>query len=382
MRRPSTLEVRLDILEEHIEDLGFLWIQRDGVLDAEDWSLADLSSLEARADAHRDAALLSSPHAARLALEQLRSGDAATACGCALVLLDAAEPAPVLAALQDADPPVREGVRLALRDSGIDALVTELESLARSSDWDCAWRAADALAFHHRPVPVPSAWFDSEAPEVRASAWALMALAREPLDGARLKLALEDPAESVRWKALTAALVRSSRPDASLARAACKWPRTPMTLRALSILGGAPAWELVAGLAAGSGDESAAALVSLAGFGRVEAVPILLPHLDSELAPTARTAMERLLAPPKESMLSRAQAERWWDSARSRFDAARTWQLGIPVDVTPAAQWLSRLPLAWRRDAWLGAMAAGRPVPKVDLDGRASGPRGQPVPAR
>lgn len=372
MRRPTALELRLDVLEEHVEDLGFLWAQRHAVLDAADWSLEELTELEARADAHRDAAKLAAPYAAALAKARLRTGDAATACGCAMVLVDASEPAPALAALAEADAPVREGVRLALRDAEIALIDPELRLLSRSDDDDCAWRAADVLAFRGLQVAPRREWFESHSPEVRAGAWSLISRAADRVDDALLARALADDDEGVRWSAFVAAIIRTARPASALEHAVSAWPRTPVTLRALSILGGRTAWDNVLSLASSSDELTPAALVALAGFGRTEAVPVLMARLDDEVAPLARTALQRLLAAPTDRLRSRALAEQWWGREHTNFDPARRWQIGIAVDVAPISSWFPSLALAWRRDAWLAAKAAGRRVAAVELEGRAA----------
>ena len=64
IRRPPVL---LDVLEEHFEELDFLWEQREGVIFAPDWNLQELAELEERAEAHLDGLRIGAEHSVAIA---------------------------------------------------------------------------------------------------------------------------------------------------------------------------------------------------------------------------------------------------------------------------------------------------------------------------
>ena len=141
--RPPVLP---DIVEEHFEDLDFLWEQRERVVHAADWDLDDLADLEERAEAHLDGLRLAEAHAVDLALPHIEGGSVSAATAAAFVLMETGEAewrAKVLAALEQGPPEARDGIRIALRHVAVDAVGESLLRLAREGA--PAVRAAAAL---------------------------------------------------------------------------------------------------------------------------------------------------------------------------------------------------------------------------------------------
>src|SRR5437867_11312984 len=114
--------VMLDVLEEHFEELDFLWQQRENVLFAPDWNLADLSALEERAEAHLDGLRIGESHSVEIALRHLLGEErgAATAATFTLMEMESAHmEEAVVAALATAPGEAREGIRIGLRHSAL-----------------------------------------------------------------------------------------------------------------------------------------------------------------------------------------------------------------------------------------------------------------------
>src|SRR5690606_28957351 len=91
----------VDILEEHQEELLWLWPQWQAALRSDDYVPAELADLEERIEAHTDALVLADEAAVPL-LEPALAGEPAEALAAAYALLRMADPeraAPVLDAL-------------------------------------------------------------------------------------------------------------------------------------------------------------------------------------------------------------------------------------------------------------------------------------------
>ena len=148
--------VMLDILEEHFEELDFLWEQREGVVFAPDWTLKELAELEERTEAHLDGLCVGQGHSVDIARTALTGEERGATTAAAFVFLALDRPfldTEVLDAFKKGPPEARAGIRIALRHSPIDRLVEPLRALVKTGEPAVRAAAADVLAFHRKPAP-------------------------------------------------------------------------------------------------------------------------------------------------------------------------------------------------------------------------------------
>ncbi len=390
MRVPGRPPVLLDIVEEHFDELDFLWEQREANLFTPDWNLGDLAWHEERAEAHLDGLRLAELHGIDLAVARIAGGEMGAALAATLVLCaDASDRhlEPVRAALRKGDPPVLDGARRALRHGVPDALRPLLDELAGSDDPLRAVAARDVLAFH-RQLPAGDERLLADAtPAVCCLAFGIAARGGQ-LTAAALRTALEHADPAVRGAAMRAA-------------AWIGWPELLAVCRANASRATDPDPEAVAMLGALGGDEDAAtlrqalerpelaatAIQALGALGRTASVPLLLDLMsDAALGVPAAKAYRRITGsdaafgekpfppPPvaegedesEELPPAPAAARADWQRRSGAMPAKTAWQHGrsIPDQALPPD--LDVLPLDSRRDVYLRLRA--RRVPVVDLE--------------
>ena len=199
----------MDILEEHLEELAWLWPLRQTMLASGEHDLVALGRVERRIAAHADALVLAGEIAMPL-LEQAIEGDEGSAAAAAHVLLSMRRPDAselVLKALPAAAGPARTGLRVGMRAGPKDILTEELTRLAREAAPAIAVIAADVLAFRGAPPPSPERIVDfiqDQDPEVRCTGWRLVGLVRAGLAPKLYSQAMSDSAPGVRDAALRA----------------------------------------------------------------------------------------------------------------------------------------------------------------------------------
>jgi len=390
--RPPVLR---DIVEEHFEELDFLWEVRESVIFAPDWNLEELAELEERAEAHLDGLRLAELHAVDVARPHLAGEHRSGATAATFVFMESGDPelaGGVLAALANADAPARDGIRIGLRHSRIDAIETQLFELAASGPSCVRAEAADVLAFHRRRVPDISALLTDN--DTRLLAFGALGRVGRGLDERTFLAALDSEAGEVRCAVLEAA-ARSRMPGLDeLCRLAALRADHP-DLEALAFLGvlAQPQDLKLLISAAERADTAAAAARALGAFGRLEAIPVLLRMMESaKCADAAGAAFTRItgaqdVETPVEQTagvagdidaefadesprIDATRAAAWWRSHESRFQRGARWQAGRNVDGNPLD--LDDLPLAVRRDLYLGARGGGSgSVPDRELEARA-----------
>ena len=126
------MEFLRDILEEHLEEAGFLYAQRQGALANDDYDPADLAGLEERLLAHVDGLVVAGNGAWELLADLLTSGDEGEAFTAALVALASGEAdrrGELLAALGEASGETLIGLSAAFCLSGLGDLAEPLRDL-------------------------------------------------------------------------------------------------------------------------------------------------------------------------------------------------------------------------------------------------------------
>ncbi|UCC71422.1 MAG: hypothetical protein JSV86_13630 [Gemmatimonadota bacterium] len=199
-----------DILEEHLEELAFLWGQRQRALRDPDYTLRSFSDLEERIQAHLQGVLVVGDQSLPLLEEGLSSDDELVVFASALSLLHSRVPssaAHVFDAFRNAQGNKLVGLRQALSHGPIDHLQAQIGPLPLSSALPVAVAAAEALAFHsalRATAPEIERFVANEEPEVRMNGWRLAGYLGLALDPKTYAAAVRDEGRSVRRAALEA----------------------------------------------------------------------------------------------------------------------------------------------------------------------------------
>lgn len=377
--------VMLDLLEEHLEDLDFLWEQREGMLFASEWTTAELAALEERADAHLDALQLAGASAIELARPRAPAADRGLATAAALVMMSAADAdlAAEVVSLLAAEGGAGDGARIALRHSEPRHAAGPLLELAQGGSPIARARASDVLAFHGLPTP---RGFDrlvaADDLEARRLAHAAAGRFGGPWDPAFLEAALAGDDQGLRIAAFEAS-ARLGSPDlpGALRAAATRADPCPDALRWLGVLGDRRDLPLL--IAALDREAlAAAAIAGLGALGDVTAAPALLARMgEPATAAAAGAAFVRLTGAPSLSakeaasppadltedeqdfrdeapLLDPDRARKFWCAAAARFAPGARWQHGVDVTaVERRPELLSQVALETRRDLFLSARA-------------------------
>ena len=180
-----------EVYAKHLEEFAFLWGQGQAALRSPDYTLSDVAALEERLAAHRDGLLLAG-EAAIPALEAVMAGDdpqAASAAAYVLLSLRIPKAAErVVQALLQAEGEKLEALRQPLCHGPIDLIERPLRDAAASAPAPAAVTALEALAFHRRPdlaVDRMVAYLQDKNPQVRRTAWHVMAVLNAPGVGSR-----------------------------------------------------------------------------------------------------------------------------------------------------------------------------------------------------
>jgi len=366
----------LDIVEEHFDELDFLWEHREANVFTPDWTLHNLAEHEERVEAHLDGLRLAELHAVDLALDRISGGKTSAAAASTFVLCDTGRAdflEVVLTQLRGEKVAIVDGVRSALRHSSIDSVRATLEQIANAGPIAPAAAAIDVLAFHHHQCPPLSRFHEDEAPWVRVLALGAGGRLRNLRDE-DLASALEHPEPIVRRAALYAA-ARSGVP--ALARR-CRIMATRGTdpdadaLTFLGVLGDERDLSLLQD-AVRRADLAEAAIAGVGAMGSLAGIPWLIELMADEALGVFATAAYRRITgaehvegarpfPPapvgegedeQEALPpdpEKAAAD--WKKRSRTMTTDRAWQSGVPVDQTALSAEFDRLTLEARRDVF------------------------------
>lgn len=395
MHEPGRPPVMLDIVEEHFDELDFLWEQREANLFTPDWRLRDLAWHEERAEAHLDGLRLAGLWAVDLAQPRLCSGEMATALASALVLCadeSGALLAPLIAALRTADPPVVDGIRRALRHGVPAPLWPVLRELAAGGDPSRAAAALDVLAFVRTDgVDCGELPRGARGPALEL---AFAAAGRQrTFDPTMLASALEQAEPRTRAAGLRAAAACGVASLVTACREAATRPTDPDP-EAITMLGalGEPADEALLRAALQRPELASSAVAALGALGRTTAVPLLIELTrDDALGVPAAFAYQRITGfrdvfgekpwPPPAVADGEDESEDLppapdaiaadWQKRGRHFAADRTWQFGAEIPADRLPECFDDLPLHARADVYWRLRARRAKVPDIELEAQA-----------
>jgi uncharacterized protein (TIGR02270 family) len=388
----------LDVLEEHLEELDFLWEQREGLLRAADWTLPELAAHEGRAEAHLDGLRIGGDAAAAIARPLLHGEERSAATAATLVLMSLGLAAEVLDAAMAAAPEIRDGIRIGLRHADVRGIAARLSEMASSGEPGLRALAADVLAFHRLPAPKGLAELRfAEDPEIRAVVYGAIGRFGGPWSVDLLTGALRQESTALRRAALEAS-ARLGLPNLGpvCARAATGETPVPEAVAFCGVVGG-PEAEAALEAALRQPATAGAALRGLGALGRAGRVPLLLEAMsDPALAPAAGAAFLRIVGPgeiladappaPDPGMSEDEadlrdetpppdpeKARRLWESRSGRFAPDRRWQGGQDVTEAFGRPVFDALSLEARCDLYFRARSmAGARAADLEIEARAA----------
>lgn len=245
MQRTPTLFVP-DVLERHVEEIGFLWGQRQAALRSPDYTLTDVAALEDWIAAHLDGVRAARERAIPFLEAQLTSDDPLGVFAAAFALLHLrgeAETSRVLDAFTSASGEQLGGLREAMCHSPLNGREPRIDDLFHRAPAPTSAAAGQILAYHAalRPSGDDVRRFCQDAdPQVRVWGWQLVGYLGVPVDAKTYAAAMREDEPAVRRAAVEAGAWCGERGIVMLGR---KFAATPSAdhldlLEMLAILGG------------------------------------------------------------------------------------------------------------------------------------------------
>jgi uncharacterized protein (TIGR02270 family) len=211
MSAPPRLAFIPDIVEEHFEELQFLWVQRRNALRSSQVRERELVMLEERIEAHAEAMLVIGDRVVDFVRPALAGDEEMPAFAAATALLRLATPDAierVAEAFGGASGNKLAGLRDALACGAARPLTAQLTAQFLSAQPDRAAAAGEVLAFHSAMSPNAGQLerlVSAEQPFARASAWRLVAYCAVTVPAGWYARGLTDEDPAAKRAALTAA---------------------------------------------------------------------------------------------------------------------------------------------------------------------------------
>jgi len=391
----NKLKVIPDILEEHFEELAFLWGQRQEALYSPEYTLPELLDLEERIEAHVQGLLVGSENTIGFIEGGLSQDEPLEVFAAAYTLLrlnieSAARQ--VMDAFLQAEGPQLDGIREALSHGPIETVTAQLSEAVTSAPASIAAAAAEALAFHRKldpTIPRLAEFSQDKDAQVRRTAWRLIMLVSpvgplSPDVAARLSdAAMHDENPSVRAEALQTAAWTMQPWLLEHCRTLCDRPHPDNAdaILLLAILGQPFDLERIQGVARAA-ELGPTRFDVLGAFGHPGVVETLLEGMQSKdpLTATAAGAAftkitgadiesdQKVRVPPEDggepdefeqefldevTLPDPASARAHWEQVKAEFSKGTRWCRGLNLTGIPPHEFMLQLDLESRRQACL-----------------------------
>ncbi|GEL75582.1 TIGR02270 family protein [Myxococcus virescens] len=162
----------VDVLEEHLDEAEFRWLQWENALGAPDFSLTETARLEELLLAHLDGLVVGASTAVEAVLRPaFETEDAFRISAAAYALLALGEVDEVLLRLREAEPEARAAIRRALELSEAPGLGARLLDLLKREDTALQAAVLEALSIRQEAPPeVLAHFFTHDEPRARVAA--------------------------------------------------------------------------------------------------------------------------------------------------------------------------------------------------------------------
>jgi uncharacterized protein (TIGR02270 family) len=286
-----------DVLEEHLEELAFLWGQRRAALRDPDYRIREFSDLEERITAHLRGILAVGDMALPLLEETLSEGDSLDLFAAAYSLLHFGSDTPrvrVLDAFSSATGERLDWLREALCFGPLEGIQQQVAGLFHSDSTAMAAAAAQVLAFHSALNATTSdvvRFLEDAEPTVRTQGWRLAGFLGVRADPKTYAAAMREADPRLRSAALEAGAWCGEPGVLAVARKLAESPSADNLdgLYMLAVLGAPEDFALIETVA--SAPELGPDRFRLIGaYGHPGLMPAILEALASDDAATASTA--------------------------------------------------------------------------------------------
>ena len=338
-----------DLLEEHLEELAFLWDLRQNILRSRQHQVRHLRQFEDRIEAHTQGLLLAGAGLPAAVEPALSSADSSEAFAAAYSLLRNPDPPfdeTVMAVFSTAKPAAFKGITEALAHAAPRRVLEKMLPVMKSDGGALGVAAAEIFAFHQlgdgREYGL-SRFIEHDDAAVRAAGWRVAGLLAFPMDSKMYARGLRDDDPNVRRESMYAAAWSKQLGILTYCRQAVRKPAPHQieVMRLLAILGTLEDLPLI--LACGGNVElGPVRFAILASYGHPSVVGLILDALSDKDPVTAVAAAEAFTTMTGADIRSQETAEVPLDSADSaddEFAAEFTAPVVLPDVGRAVAHW-------------------------------------------